>query len=204
MTKDKKRKLLKTMLGVSVIVTLCVGAYLTYVYYPLIRFKLKGSDLTKTSIEFKTELSEDLGISEDGLKDMPKENTLVIPKIGVKAEILEGETLNVLDKDEGVWREPYTSIPTRGSNMVIAGHRFQFLPPNNNTFYLLPELKEGDYIIIYWEGEEYKYKVSETLDSSVWTDFVYKKEKNTTVTLYTCTPLETAHRRFVVRAEIIN
>jgi len=68
------------------------------------------------------------------------ENRLVIPKIGVDSEILEGSSLDVLLTKEGVWREPYDSTPDQDGNVMIAGHRFQYLPPNTHTFYNLEEV----------------------------------------------------------------
>jgi sortase A len=201
----KKRKNKKTLFTVLGILLLCTALYLSYIYYPLIRFKFNGNNLKETSENQHPITSESQAKTGDVTKrDEYKSNTLIIPKIGVEAEILEGKSLQVLSEEEGVWREPQTSIPTRGSNMVVAGHRLQFLPPNTNTFYLLPELQEGDTIIIYWEGEQYNYEVKKAFESEVWTDYVYEKTNNTTVTLYTCTPLETAHRRYVVRGEIIH
>ncbi|MEI7579114.1 MAG: sortase [bacterium] len=191
----------KAVRTVTLIIIVFFLLYLVYAYYPLLKYKFRGEDLTKETIntpieEFISEKKED--------KKIPEKNSLIIPKIGVYAEILEGDSLSVLDKQEGVWREPQTSIPTRGSNMVIAGHRRQFLPPNINTFYLLPELKEGDFIIMYWEKEKYVYKITKTSDTHRKDQFAYEKTPNSVITLYTCIPLESANSRFVVRAERIN
>lgn len=189
------------IITIGVILVLLFILYLLWAYYPLIKFKLEGEDFTNETIEWETSLADELQVNSGELKNIPDENMLVIPRIGVKTKILEGDSLNVLNEEEGVWREPQTSLPERGSNMVIAGHRRQFLPPNTATFYLLPELRKNDYIIVYWNKQEYKYRVIASFETSRYDSDVYEKTHNTTITLYTCTPLDTATKRWVIKAE---
>lgn len=129
-------------------------------------------------------------------------NRLFIPQINVDAEIIEGEDIDVLRSKEGVWHDPTTGDPELGGNMVLAGHRFQYLPPNTHTFYHLDKLKISELIKVYWQGKEYVYEISkifEVLPEEVW----IKSETPNELTLYTCTPLFTSEKRLVVKAKLV-
>lgn len=127
-------------------------------------------------------------------------NRVVIEKIGVDMEIVEGVSEKVLAL--GAWRRPGTSTPKEGGNTVITGHRFQYTPPSSKTFFLLDELVEGDKVKVCWNGVLYVYEVMdsfEVLPDELW---IEENTENSILTLYTCTPIWTASRRLVVRAEL--
>lgn len=137
-------------------------------------------------------------------------NRLYIPKIGVDSKILEGSTLDVLSEQEGVWREPNTAKPNDSipGNMVIAGHRFQYLPPNRTTFYNLNKLKTNDNIQVYWDGKVHHYeiyKIFEVEPDQVEVRSLETDSEGSEITLYTCTPIFSSKKRLVVKArEIYN
>lgn len=136
--------------------------------------------------------------AENGLpKDVPSDSRIVIPKIGVDMEIVEG-TDEKASLNLGAWRMPMTSTPEKGSNTVITGHRFKYRPPSPRTFWRLDELVEGDQILVYWNGEEYEYTVNETkvVEPSA-VEVLYPTEEPI-VTLITCTPLFTTKQRLIV------
>jgi LPXTG-site transpeptidase (sortase) family protein len=141
--------------------------------------------------------------STEEQKPIPAENRLVIPKIDVDSEIIEGGTLDVLLSNEGVWREPSTGNPLNGGNMVIAGHRFQYVPPNTHTFYNLEELTIGDKIIVFWHQTPYIYEIYKTLVVNPDEVGIRNAEYDKEITLYTCTPLYTSEKRFAVKARLI-
>lgn len=129
-------------------------------------------------------------------------NQIIIPKIGVNAPIIESlnESYGLA---RGAWRLPQSSTPDEGGNTVITGHRFQYLPPNNVTFYLLDKLEIGDIISIIWQQKEYYYKVIATKiikpeDLSI----LASSEKNI-LTVFTCNPVFSMKERLVVIAELI-
>jgi LPXTG-site transpeptidase (sortase) family protein len=129
-------------------------------------------------------------------------NRIVIPAIGVDTKILEGANEDVMLLEEGAWRDPETSTPGQKGNIVIGGHRFQYLPPNTTTFYNLDKLAQGDEIIIYWESKMFKYKIFNIFE--VNPDGVWIKNQDPTfeeLTVYTCTPVYTSLRRLVIKAE---
>lgn len=130
-----------------------------------------------------------------------KENILVIPKIGVKIPIVEGEDESVLEN--GAWRMPQTSAPDKGSNTVIAGHRWKYKPPSEKTFYLLDELEMGDAFQIYWQGYEYDYQVA-SISIVLPTELdVLNPTEKPIVTLLTCHPLFSTEQRLIIVGERI-
>ena len=196
----------------KVLVAFCVVVlliYLVYPYWPKVQYYF-NSLLVKeyqNPISF-AQLNTAEALSTNSIKSAQvseKNNVLLIPKIDVKTNIIEGETLDVLNTYEGVWREQESSTPLVPGNMVLAGHRFQYLPPNTNTFYNLEELKVGDDIYIEWEGRTFWYRVYNTM--LVNPDQVEIRNPDPMlvreITLYTCTPLYTSEKRFVVKANLI-
>ena len=131
---------------------------------------------------------------------IPRENTLIIPKIGVNTAIIEGTTEATLDK--GIWHRPKSSTPDKGGNTVLAGHRYQYVT-GPHTLFSLDKVAVGDRIMLYWEGKKYIYEVFET---SVVPPTAIEIENNTEeaiLTIYTCTPIYTTLNRLVVKAKVM-
>lgn len=149
------------------------------------------------ALEKSHTLQENTKIEEKYLKPIPKENVLVIPKINVDAKIVEGEDPSALY--DGFWRRPKTSKPPLGGNTVISGHRFLYTS-GPNTLYHLDRVKVGDEILIFWEGTEYVYIVSETKIVQPNAIEIEAPTDDHRLTLYTCTPLWSSAQRLVVVA----
>lgn len=131
---------------------------------------------------------------------IPKENTLVIPRLLMQEQIFEGPNVGVLRK--GIWRRPSTDAPDRGGNTVIVGHRFTYSDPSG-PFYHLNKVKIGDEIFVYWQEKKYTYRVSNVAVVPA-TDLEVEETSSTPVlTLYTCTPLWSAKDRLVVQAKLV-
>lgn len=128
---------------------------------------------------------------------VPAENRLIIPEIGVDAPILESESPAILD--QGIWRRPNTSTPDLGGNMVLVGHRFMYTS-GPTTFYLLPKMKVGDTITVYWKKTKYSYVVKNIEVVEPTAIEVEAPSSDTMLTLYTCTPLWNPTQRFVIKA----
>ena len=156
----------------------------------------------------KFEVEKAVGVVEPGLtaekaweraeESAPETNTLAIPVIGVRSKIIEGNSSKAFNK--GVWHRPGTGNPVDGGNMVLTGHRFYYTGFARDTFYNLDKVKEGDGIVVFWNKESYEYEVRDIqvvnpTDIGVEQDFGDDR-----LTLYTCTPLWTAHKRLVVIA----
>lgn len=206
-----------------------IGMSLYIIFYPLIpELKYQITPKNHSTKLYKGKLSEDIikkskqkisatnpesqnliqqlvssVLSEPAESDelpIPKENTLVIPKIGGDGELYEGNGTSALAK--GFWRRPKSSTPNKGGNTVIVAHRFLYTS-GPKTFYNLDKMEVGDRFAIYWEGVEYNYEV---YDISIVPPTATEIEGDTVdpiVTLYTCTPIWTAKDRLVVKARLI-
>lgn len=128
------------------------------------------------------------------------ENRLFIPKIGVDIAVLEGDA-TVLDK--GAWRLPNTSPDPLVGNMALSAHRYQFLPPASETFYLLDKVERDDVIVLRWQGKEYQYRVTGSRVVQPDDVSVLAQTEQPQLTLITCTPLFSTARRLVVTAELM-
>src|SRR5436190_85699 len=53
---------------------------------------------------------------------IPADNRLIIPKIALNEHIYAGTNAHLVN--QGVWDKTQTSIPPKGSNTVMAAHRF--------------------------------------------------------------------------------
>lgn len=135
-------------------------------------------------------------------KPIPKDNWLVIPSIGVNMKILEGPNEKTLDRG-GIWHIPNTSNPTLGSNTVLSGHRWMYLPPSSRTLYLLDKVAIGEPIIVYWQGVEYDYRVARRDVVNPNRVDILNATAQPQLTIFTCTPLFSTKQRLVLYGELI-
>jgi LPXTG-site transpeptidase (sortase) family protein len=187
-----------------------VSTYLlVYPLLPGIRYQISPPDPNKVIYQISSETADKLEITQipdsPAVQAIPKDNRLVISKIGVDSAIVEGSDLIVLNTHEGVWRDPASATPDTIGNMVIAGHRLQYLPPITTTFYNLDKLAVGDRILVFWKKKSYVYEVIST--RTLTPDHVEVTENDPKIphelTLYTCTPLATRTNRLVIQAKLI-
>lgn len=122
-------------------------------------------------------------------------NWLLIPAIGVTTPIVEGPDIGVLDHATGVWRQ----TGERGTgNLVIAGHRFKYLPPNQTTLYNLDQLTTGDAVTLWWNGEPHVYAVAKSFTVDRDAVEILNPTAEPQLTLYTCTDLNASHRLVII------
>lgn len=133
--------------------------------------------------------------------EVVKENTLIIPKIGVSGVVHEGKSDSTLFK--GVWRRPQGGVPSTGGNTVFVAHRFLYTS-GPNTFYHLDKLTAGDRVVVWWEGIKYEYEVTESKVVAADAFEIEGDTSSSTLTLWTCTPLWTAKDRLMVRAKLVS
>ena len=139
--------------------------------------------------------------SKTAILNIPDRNTVIIPEIGIHGLIYEGkgaETMNL-----GIWHRPQSSHPGKGSNTVLVAHRYLYTS-GPDTFYHLPKISKGSPIVVFWDKQEYRYEVVETQVVDANQVEIEKQTEENILTLYTCTPLWTSEKRFVVRAKLIS
>lgn len=140
------------------------------------------------------------------VRDAPKPNSissdahsLIVPSMVLDATINEGPTIRTLR--QGLWRIPHSSTPDKGSNTVIAAHRYTYTNPRG-MFYHLDQMHVGDPLAILWKGKKYTYKVTESKEVPPSAVQVEAPTVKPQLTLYTCTPLWNPKDRLVVVASL--
>jgi len=183
-------------------------AIISYPFWPAIGYALHKP---RPTLPYQTKLSNLNAnnplnnlprLPEIGNRPVPADNRLVIPSINVDMSILEGPNEQTLNRG-GIWHIPNTSNPKQGSNTVLSGHRWQYLPPSNATLYLLDKVQVGEPVIVYWQGQEYDYRITgrEVVDPNRIDILGPTAEPR--LTIFTCTPLYSTKQRLVLYGSII-
>jgi sortase (surface protein transpeptidase) len=121
---------------------------------------------------------------------LPDKNYILIPKIGVDAQIQEGEDAEAA-LENGPWIVPDYATPESRyleetpRSVIIASHRFGYSSWSEQkrreiSFFNLPETKKGDRIVVIWNQREYVYEIVEEGQTT------YVEEYDTDLILYTC------------------
>ena len=116
---------------------------------------------------------------------LPKENGLIIDKIGVRGQLHEGTDYSSILKT-GLWHVPDFGTPENNQQpIIIAAHRWGYLSWTNsfrtlNSFYNLPKLKVGDKVEIVWNQRKYTYEIYASEEGEQITDY------SANLILYTC------------------
>jgi sortase A len=123
---------------------------------------------------------------------------LAIPRIGVSAAVVHGDTDALLKNAIG--HLPDTPVPWSGGNSALAGHRDSFFRP-------LRDVRPDDMVHLKTPHGDFHYRVSETFivdPEDVW---VLDSTPAAMLTLITCYPFDYvghAPRRFIVRADRVD
>lgn len=186
------------------------GELVLYPFIPALRFAILKpapilpyeTKLTNTPNGPLSALAE-LPAIPDKPKPKPAGNRLVIPSIGVDMPILEGPTEQTLNRG-GIWHIPNTSDPIRGGNMVLSGHRWQYLPPSSMTLYLLDKVKNGEPVLVYWRGQEFDYTIAKREIVNPDRVDILNNTSQPQLTIFTCTPLFSTKQRLVLFGQLIS
>jgi LPXTG-site transpeptidase (sortase) family protein len=199
--KLNSKKEYRIAIRVIAVILFLIGLYLViYPLLPAIWYKLFQEG--RETYPYKTQLQELTEGGDFANGEIPQDNRLVIPAIGVDMPIVEGSNIGVLNL--GIWHRPGTGIPGSG-NMVLTGHRvgYAFLPEdvrNATSFYNLDKLEVEDFVIVYWEGAEYDYQIYDFEVVAPSALHVEGQEGEERLTLYTCDPLGDFKERLVYYA----
>lgn len=135
---------------------------------------------------------------------------ILIPKINANARVIKNvdpynSAIYQKALSRGVAHASGTSLPGIGGNIFIFSHSssdFFNASKYNSIFYLLKKLEAGDQIKVYFEGQEYIYRVaSSKVVNSDAIQYLSGQTKSETLTLMTCWPPGTSLKRLVVIAE---
>lgn len=147
------------------------------------------------------------------LQPINPEFSLVIPKIGVNAEIIANVEPGNKEQYEaalgkGIAHAAGSYLPGQGGTIYLFGHSTDFvwnISQFNAVFYLLKELESGDQISLFYQGKRYLYQVidNKTVPAA---DLSYLKPQKgqEELILQTCWPPGTTWQRLLVIAQPIN
>ena len=202
-TRSKKSKLALIALGIIAIVSfiLLVLPYLPKLRFWLFRPKINAAPYAQAA----TNKSRSGSQSVQNPTAKEQGNRLVIPSIGVNAEVIEGANIWVIAKNQGVWHETRGTNPTKPGNIVLAGHRWLYTTTNGGYFYNLPEVKNDDKIYYVWETKTYEYQVYNRKTVQPTQIDIRNNDPSVAnkLTLYTCYPLGSTAKRFVIEARLV-
>ncbi|MBW6467744.1 MAG: class D sortase [Coriobacteriia bacterium] len=178
------------LLGIALLVFSVAVA--VYNLWPDITFQ---AGLVEPSVPYPSKFADAPAgeVPSDATQAIPAEPRVVIPRIAVDVRIYKGDAQRALKL--GVYHHAGTAAPGEPGNMVIAGHR------NRRQFAPLSYLESGDVILVYWDGAEYGYRVTQVYQVEAVETSVLARGDTEMLTLYTCTPRFLGNKRTVVVAE---
>lgn len=142
---------------------------------------------------------------------VPKNDTLVVPKIGVRAPIVYAASANekMIQEDlrKGVVHYPNTGYPGEAGNAFITGHSSNYWWEKGNYNYVfanLDRLNIGDQAVIYYQGKKLVYSVTSKKVVPPTDVSVLAQTPKPTMTLMTCTPPGTNWRRLIVKFDQVS
>ena len=162
-----------------------------------------STDVFAQEILGTNSMEESLKAENIILKDTLLEDTktkVIINSVNIEGYISQGLSSETMMR--GFWHFPTSVYPGVQGNSVIIAHRFQYLPPAKNTFFNLDRVRVGDSVILQGEGGEYTYIVTNIKEVDPNDTSVLMQTDDYRVTLITCTPLWTNHKRLVVTAKL--
>ncbi|MBI2674808.1 MAG: class E sortase [Candidatus Yanofskybacteria bacterium] len=136
-------------------------------------------------------------------------NYVYIPGINISAPIVSGtitEPQTILSQlKQGVLLYPGSNLPGQenGGSTVIIGHSSASIPwqKYGRIFSKLPELSEGDIVIVNYNGRKYSYSITGIKTGSV--DELAALNVKDDLVLGTCWPIGTDEQRIIVTAVLI-
>jgi len=162
-----------------------------------------STDVFAQEILGTNSIEESLKAENIVLKDTLLEDTktkVIINSVNIEGYIAQGLSSETMMR--GFWHFPTSVYPGNKGNSVIIAHRFQYLPPAKNTFFNLDRVRVGDSVILQGESGEYTYIVTNIKEVDPNDTSVLMQTDDYRVTLITCTPLWTNHKRLVVTAKL--
>lgn len=162
-----------------------------------------GTDFTQLSNWFENDQTK---LSQDSVMQKRTQYLITIPKLKVESAVV---IVGSLDLKSSLIQYPQTALPGQFGSPVVFGHSVlpQFFNPKSylTIFSTLYKLKQGDQILINFDGVEYKYLVEEMYEV-LPTDLSVLEQRfdGRYLTLITCTPPGTYLRRLVIKARIVD
>jgi sortase (surface protein transpeptidase) len=159
-------------------------------------------------------------------EDREKESYIVLPSVGIIAPIIyipeDSNDYKAAKRGEsvdmnryflgGVSLYPTSALPWNVGNAIIWWHsNYRYKDKSNyrTIFTKMPELNVGQEVWFYrkidWKWNFFRFTIKKSYEvSDLSTDIMKPTKWKTETTLYTCTPIGTAKKRWIVKAELLS
>jgi sortase A len=176
-----------------------VNTYLIAIpFLPQLLFHVNQAQGRERQLEAKLQTPRPVGKSDN--TPVGSANQLIVPSMLLNEPIVEGANMyRALDR--GIWRWPGGSTPDKGGNTVLVGHRFTYTKPKG-VFYFLNKVAAGDHVGVVWNDRTYVYRVQDVAVVKPDNTTILAATQESTLTMYTCTPLWLPKDRLVVTARL--
>jgi len=139
-----------------------------------------------------------------------KNNTLIIPNLGISAPIKfiknQNEEIILENLKKGIVHFPLTSKPNKIGNSVYIGHSSNYFwnrGDYDSVFLNLNQIKKDDLVFIAYKNKLFKYKTFQKFYVNPSDLSIFNQTNNKIITLLTCWPPNTAFSRLAVQAKQI-
>ncbi|AOM84065.1 class D sortase [Salisediminibacterium beveridgei] len=126
--------------------------------------------------------------------------SLQIPALEKEYLTYWGTDDDALDQGVGMHDSQWTTTPDEKGHTLLSGHR-------DTVFRELGNLKEGDEMVLIYDGIKYTYVINDIWITSADDESVVVEKDSATLTLSTCYPfhlLGAAPDRYIIQAELID
>jgi sortase A len=190
----EREELTRRMLRVAYFVFLVTGIVaLGYVAYSAVDlYWFQGTETYK--FEAVSAPAKPLAIKPAPIADGGVIGELEVPRLGLKAMVVQGDSAKLLRRAVG--HLPETALPGEAGNVALAGHRDGLFRPLRN-------IRPGDSIILRTSDREFQYEVEWAAVVPPSAVRVIQPTSEPALTLVTCFPfyyVGAAPERFIVRA----
>lgn len=178
-------------------------AFLPTAWYEITGFNELSTEAK--DVDFGSQQLRNLSYQPPLDTSLPLTNSIIINKIGVKAEIHEATRENhETALMNGVWRVDDFGTPAqRNRPTILVAHRFGYIWWSNqfrreNSFYNLDKIHVGDTIEVIWRQRKYTYAIYGEDEGEEISDY------SGDLILYTCQDLTSKMKFFKYAKLVIN
>jgi LPXTG-site transpeptidase (sortase) family protein len=154
-----------------------------------------------------------VGPDGSSIEPVNREFSIIVPTVGINAPVIANVDPARPDQYaaallQGVAHASTSFLPDADGTVYLFSHSTNydwFVKDLNAVFYLLKNLKEGDLMVIYYEGKQYAYKLRETrVVQPSEISYLVPTEGKKSLILQTCWPPGSTTERLMLFADFVS
>lgn len=160
----------------------------------------------------KPEINPMIDANGEQITPVNTEFSLVVPSIGINAKVIPG--VNPIKEYgynqallEGVAHSVISYYPDENGTVYLFSHSTNyewFVKDLNAVFYLLKNVKTDDYVVVFYLGNRYTYKVRESkIVGASEIGYLQPQKGVRNLVLQTCWPPGTNYQRMLIFADFV-